>query len=148
MNKLISLNVCVFFSLVGPSETKNSQFVYIWLKNATFQPEFDKTYFFDQHSLTSYNVMQNEIENLEFVQAVNFDITNLLKKNGTKCLVIFDNSCEEICNSKVIVYLATAGRHCDLITSYDKHNLVHRTKIGRDLQLQNALNVPFKFPVM
>ena len=36
--------------------------------------------------------MQNEIENLEFVQGVNFEFINSLKNNGTKNLLIFDDS--------------------------------------------------------
>ena len=42
--------------------------------------------------------MQKEIENLEFVRGVNFEFIDSLKNNGTKYLLIFDDSCEEICN--------------------------------------------------
>ena len=58
----------VFVSLVGPSETKELQLIYNWLKIGTFQPNVDKIYFFYQHSQPLYDVMQKEIENLEFVQ--------------------------------------------------------------------------------
>ena len=53
--------------------------------------------------------MQNEIENLELVQGVNFEIIDSLKNNGTKYLLIFDDSCEEICNSKAFVDIAPLG---------------------------------------
>ena len=46
MNKLISTKNRVFISLVGPSETGKSQLIYNWLKTGTFQPKFDKIYFF------------------------------------------------------------------------------------------------------
>ena len=46
MNKLISTKNRVFTSLVGPSETGKLQLIYNWLKILTFQPKFDKTYFF------------------------------------------------------------------------------------------------------
>ena len=55
--------------------------------------------------------MQKEIENLEFVQRVNFEIIDSLKNNGTKYLLKFDDFCEEICKSKASVDIATAGRH-------------------------------------
>ena len=55
--------------------------------------------------------MQKVIENLEFVCGVNFEIICSLKNNGTKYLLIFDDSCEEICNSKPLVDIATAGGH-------------------------------------
>ena len=38
--------------------------------------------------------MQNEIENLEFVQGVNFEFIDSLENNGTKYLLIFDDSCK------------------------------------------------------
>ena len=46
MNKLISTKNWVFISLIGPSETGKSQLIYTWLKVGTFQPKFDKMYFF------------------------------------------------------------------------------------------------------
>ena len=46
MNKLISTKNRVFISLVGPSETGKSQLICNWLKIGTFQPQFDKIYFF------------------------------------------------------------------------------------------------------
>ena len=68
MNKLISTTNLVFISLVIPSKTEKSQLI------GTFQPKFDKSYFFYQHSRPLYDVMQKEIKNLECVQRVNFDI--------------------------------------------------------------------------
>ena len=123
MNKLTKNRV--FISLVDPCETRKSQLVYNWLKNGTFQPKLDKIYFFYQHSQPLYDVMQKEIENLVFVQGVNFEFIDSLKNNGTKYLLIFDDSCEEICNSKGFVNIATAGRHRGLSTIYIKHNLFH-----------------------
>ena len=146
MNKLISTKNRVFISLVGPSETGKSQLIYDWLKIGTFQPKFDKNYFFNQQSHSLYDVMQKEIDNLEFVRGVNFELIDSLKNNGTKYLVIFDNSCEEICNSKAFVDIATAGRHRGLSTIYIKHNLFHQSKLGRDVELQNAHIVLFKSP--
>ena len=65
--------------------------------------------------------MQKEIENLEFVQGVSFEFIDSLKNNGTKYLLSFDESCEEICNSKAFVDIATAGRHRGLSTIYIKN---------------------------
>ena len=90
--------------------------------------------------------MQKEIKNLEFVQGVNFEFIDSLENNGTKYLLIFDDSCEEICNSKALVDIATAGRHRGLSTIYIKHNLFHQSKLGRDAELQNTHIVLFKSP--
>ena len=146
MNKLISTENRVFFSLNGPSETEKLQLFYNLLKIGTFQPKFDHFYFFYQHSQPLYDVMQKEIKNLEFVQGVNFEFIDSLKNNGTKYLLIFDDFCEEICNSKAFVDIATAGRHRGLSIIYIKHNLFHQRKLGRDVELQNTLIVLSKSP--
>ena len=90
--------------------------------------------------------MQKEIINLEFVQGVNFENNDSLKYNGTKYLLIFDNSCEEIGNSKAFVDIGTTGRHRGLITIYFEHNLFHQSRLGRDVELQNTHMVLFKSP--
>ena len=146
MNKLISTKSRDFISLVGPSKTGKSQLIYNWLKIGTFQTKFYKIYFFYQHSQPLYDVMQKEIQKLEFVRAVNFEIIASLKNDGTNYLLIFDDSCEEICISKAFVDIATAGRHRGLSTIYIKHNLFHQSKLGRDVELQNTHIVLFKSP--
>ena len=90
--------------------------------------------------------MQKEIEILEFVQGVNFEFIDSFKNNATKYLLIFDDSCEEFCNSKAFVDIATAGRQQGLSTIYIKHNLFHQSKLGRDVELQNTHIVLFKSP--
>ena len=72
--------------------------------------------------------MQKEIENLEFVQGVIFEFIDSLRNNGTKYVLIFDDSCEKICNSKAFVDIATTGRHRGLITIYIKHNVFTRAR--------------------
>ena len=90
--------------------------------------------------------MQKENENLEFVQGVNFEFNFSLKNNDTKYLLIFDDSCEEICDSKAFVDNATAGRHRGLSIIYIERNLFHQSKLGRDVELQNTHIVLFKSP--
>ena len=146
MHKLISTKKWVLVSLVGPSETGKAQPIYNWLKIGTFQPKFEKIYFFYQNSQPLYDVMQKEIVNLEFVQGVNFEFIDSLKNNATKYLLIFDDSSEEICNSKDFVDIATPARHRGLNTNYIKHNFFHQSKLGRDVELQNTHIVLFKSP--
>ena len=129
--------------MVGPSETGKSQLIYNWLETGTFQPKFEKKLFFYQHFQPLYNVMQKETRNLEFVQGVNFEFIDSLKNSGTKYLLIFDDSCEEICSSKAIVDIATAGRHRGMSTIY---KLFHQSKLGRDVELQNTHIVLFVSP--
>ena len=90
--------------------------------------------------------MQNEIHNLEFVQGVHFEFINSFENNGTKYLLIFDDSSAEICKSKEFVGIATAGRHRGFSTIYIKQDLFHQRKLGRDVELQNTHIVLFKSP--
>ena len=90
--------------------------------------------------------MQKEIDNLEFVQGVHFETINSLRKSGTKYLLIFDDSCAEICNAKEFVDIATADRHQGFITIYFKHNFFHQSKLGRDVEQQNTHIVLYKSP--
>ena len=69
-----------------------------------------------------------------------------LPNNGTKYLLIFDDSCEEISSSKEIVKIASAGRHKGFSTVYIKHNLFHQSRLGRDIELHNTHIVLFKSP--
>ena len=144
MNNIISTKNRVFISLVGHSKTGKSQHIYNWLKIGLFQPKFDEIYVFYQHSKPLHNVLQKE--NLEFVQGVNFEFIDSVKNNGTKYLLKNDDSCNEICNSKAFVDIATAGRHRGPSTIYIKHNLFHQSKLGRAVELQNNHIVPFKSP--
>ena len=146
MKKLISTENGIFISLVGPSDSGKTYLIDEWLKVATFQPKFDKIYFFYQHPHPLYDVMQKENDNLEFVQGVHFEFINSLQNNGTEYLLIYDNSCAEICNSEEFVDIATAGRHRGFNNIYIKHNLFHQSKLGRDVELQNTHIFLFKSP--
>ena len=130
-------------SLVSPFETGKTKFFFKWLSIGTTQLKIDK-FFLLKQSQPHYDVMQKDIENHEFFQAVNFEYIDSLKNNGTMYLVILDNSCEDICNSKAFVDTATAGRHRGLSTIYIKNNLFHQSKLGPRVDLQNI--VLFKSP--
>ena len=90
--------------------------------------------------------MQKEIESLEFVQGVNCEFTDSLKNNGTKYSLIFEDSCEEICNSKEIVDKATAGRHRRLSTIYIKHTCFNEANLGDTLSSITRTLFFFKSP--
>ena len=146
MNKLISTKDRVFISLVGPSGSGKSRLIFDWLKIGTFQPEFDKIYYFYQHYQPLYGLMKEKVKNIEFINGIDFQFIEQIPNNGKNYLLIFDDSCEEIFNSKEFVKVATAGRHRGLNTIYIKHNLFHKSKLGRDVELQNTHIVLFKSP--
>ena len=69
-----------------------------------------------------------------------------LPNNGTKYLLMFDDSCEQVSNSTQFVKIASAGRHICLNRIYIKHNLFHQSNLGRDVELQTTPTVLFKSP--
>lgn len=146
MNKIISTKERVFISLVGPSGCGKSRLIVDWLTNGTFKPAFDKILYFYQYHQPLYEEMQIKIRNIEFIQGVDFELINNLPNNGTNYLLIFDDSCEEISKSRDFVKIATAGRHRGFNTIYIKHNLFHKSPIGRDVELQNTHIALFKSP--
>ena len=87
-----------------------------------------------------------EIENIEFVEDVNFDFVDSLQNNGTNYLIVFDDSCQQFRNSSDFKKIAAAGRHRGLNTFYIKHNLFHKSKFGTEIELWNTHNVLFKSP--
>ena len=92
-------------------------------------------------------ICKREIENFEFVRGVNFYFIDSLKNNGTMYLLDFDDSCEEICNSKALVDIATAGRHQGLSTIYIKHNIFHHSKQEETLSYKTLTLFPSSLPV-
>ena len=98
MNKIISTKERVFISLVRPNGSGKSHLIFEWLKIGTIQPKFDKIFYFYHYYQPLYGQMQRK--NLKFIQGVDFELIEILPKNGTKYLLIFDDSCEEISNSK------------------------------------------------
>ena len=84
MNNSISTKNSSFVSLVGPSDSGKTYLIHEWLKVGTFQPKFDKIYFFYQHPQTLFDVLRKKNDNFEFVQGVHFCFIKSLKNNDTK----------------------------------------------------------------
>ena len=125
MNKLISTKNRVFISLVGPSETGKSQLIYNWLRTGTFQPKFDKIYFFINIP-NLFTISCKRKLKISSLRGVEFEYTDSLKDHSTKYLLTSDDSCAEICNSNPFLVLAIAGRQRGLSTIYNKHNFFTR----------------------
>ena len=145
MNKQIDTNERVFMSVVGPSGSGKSNFILEMLESRIFVPAYDKIFFF-------YLFYQKNLEKLEkrpeveLINSTDFSFVFDLPQDGTKYLLIFDDSCEEIMANKNFNKLTTAGRHKNLNTILVKHNLFHKGKHGRDAELQLTHIVLFKSP--
>ncbi len=147
MNMLvISTKPRLFMAVVGPSGCGKTFLIYNLLKKGVYEPQFDKIFYFYQHYQPIYDEMKKVVPNIEFVGCVDFDMIADLKNDGTNYLLIFDDSCAEIYESKEFEKLATSGRHLKLNVIYVKHNLFQQSKYSRTIDLNNTHIVLFKNP--
>ena len=130
---------------MGPGESKKPQLIYQWLRHDTLQPKFDEILFFSQHFQTLYEVMLNEVENIEFVQGVAFNFIESRENKGINYLLFFDDSCQKTI-FREFEKVGVAGSHRGVNTIYLKHNLFHLSIIGRVTEMQNTHIVLFKSP--
>ena len=133
-------------SLVGPSGSGKTRLIFDMLKVGTFQPAFDKILYFYHFDQPIFRVMQKEVGNIEFINSLDFQLIDNLPNDGTSYLLIFDDSCDELGRCKEFEKIATAGRHKKLSCIFVKHNLFHKSSIGRDAELQVTHIVLFKSP--
>ena len=137
MNKVILTHDRVFVSIVGPSGCGETELLFRMLKGSTFYPRIEKIFYFYKKFQPLFKDMQQVIE---FLKYSGFDIT----KNLLHCLLIYDDSCEEIFNDKEFVKIATSGRHRKLHVIYVNHNLFHQSKWSRTIDLNTTHIILFK----
>ena len=141
MNKIISTRDRVFMALVGPSGSGKTDLIFKMLLHKTFYPLLDEIYYFYREDQPIFRHMTTKL-NIQFIKFNSFDVTINLKQ----CLLIFDDSCEEIFNDKEFVKIATSGRHRKLHVIYVKHNLFQQSKWSRTIDLNTTHIVLFKSP--
>ena len=145
VNKLISIKILSSHRWSICSRHDSHNLITIGSKLEPFNRNLSKYPFFI-NTRSHSTMLSKKIDNIEFVQGLNFEFIHLLKNNGTINLLTFDDSCDEFCHSNVFVDIATAGRRRRLSTIYIRHNLFHQSKLGRDVELQKTHLVLFKSP--
>ena len=80
--------------------------------------------------------------NIEFVPCLDLEMI----KKFENCLLVFDDSCEEIHQKEEFVKIAVAGRHKKIHCILVKHNLFHQSKWSRSIDLNATHVVLFKSP--
>ena len=147
MNKVIPTDDHVFMSIVGPSGSGKTTLLYKLLTLPVFQPKYQSIVFFFQHYQKAYDRLKQDVAEIEFIQGLDFDLINeSLATDGKKRLLIFDDFSDELLKSKDFTRIATAGRHLGLHVLYIKHNLFHKSPLGRDVELQLTHIVLFQSP--
>ena len=88
----------------------------------------------------------NEIENLEIVQCVIFENIDSLKKQRCKILVTNWQFMWRYLQVKNVYWYCHCRKQGGLRNFYIEHNLFHRSRLGRDNELQTTHIVFFKTP--
>ena len=143
MNKIIFTNDRLFMSVVGPSGSGKTRLIFKMLAPpTTFKPTLGKIYYFYKEYQHLFKEMQDKIEDIEFLPCLEFEMI----KNLENCLLVFDDSCEEIYQEKEFVKLAVSGRHKKVNCIFVKHNLFHQSKWSRTIDLNTTHIILFKSP--
>ena len=76
---------------------------------------YNKIFYFYFHDQPKYRyfVSHNKFDT-EYIKLSSFEIFNNLRD----CMIVFDDTCEEIFHEKYFVKLATAGRHKNSLVIY------------------------------
>ena len=112
----------------GPSCCGKTELIFQMLLRNTFYPNFNSIYYFYQHEQPKFSSIERNL-NIFFTKFSRFDFISQLEN----CLLVFDDSCEEIFNDKEFSKLATAGRHRNISVIYVKHNLFQQSKWSRTI---------------
>ena len=141
MNTLISAKIESFYRWWVRPRQKTHNLVLI---DPALEPSKQNMikFTFYQHSQQLYDFLSKEVENLNFVQGVNFEFIDSSKNKGPRHLLIFENSVEKIRNSNKFVVIALAGSYRGLKTLYFKHKLFHWSKLcAIETQIRTSLLV-------
>ena len=108
----------------------------------TFYPKFKPIYYFYQHEEPKFSSRERNL-NFFFTKFSGFDFSSQLEN----CLVVFDDSCEEVFNDKEFSKLATAGRHRNISVIYVKHSLFQQSNWSRTIDLNTTHISLLKSPI-
>ena len=94
-------------SVSGPSGSGKTDLIFQMLLKGTFYPSYNKIFYFNLHDQPKYRSFVSHSKfDIEFIKLSSFEIVINLQD----CMIVFDDTCEEIFNEKDFVKLATAGR--------------------------------------
>ena len=95
MNKIISTTDRLFMANFGPSCCGKTELIFKMLLQNNFSPKFESIFYFYQHDQPKFQFIERNI-NSQFIKFSSFKQTSEL----VECLLVFDDSCEEIFNDK------------------------------------------------
>ena len=96
MNKVILTNGRIFMAVVGPSGSGKTDLIFNMLQSRSLYPAFLKNYYFNKEFQDTFTDIPQKIPHIEFIKYSGLDIMKKL----SDCLLVYDDSCEEIFNDK------------------------------------------------
>ena len=134
MNKMIFTQDSVFMAVVVPSGCGKTELIFKMLSRNTFYPKYNNIIFLYREMQQIYTKMEKTL-GVMFKKYANLEFLNSL----ANCLLIIDDSCEEIYNDREFAKLATAGHHKNNNVIYIKHNIYQQSKWSRTTDLKTTL---------
>ena len=116
-----------------------TELIFKMLIGSMFYPKFNNIIFLYREMQQIYIKME-KTHGVTFKKCANLEFMNSL----ANCLLIIDDSCEEIYNDKVFVKLATAGCHKNIDVIDIKHNLYQQSKWSRTIDLNTTHIILFQ----
>ena len=113
MNKIIPTSDRIFMAVVGPSGCGRTNLIFRKITGKTFYPKF-KTVIFPYHEMQPIYSQVDQHSNIVFKKFTSWEFLQYTEN----CLLIFDDSCEEIFNDKEFRKLASADRHKSINVIY------------------------------
>ena len=141
MNKIIPTTDRLFMAVCGPSCCGKTELIFKMLLVGTLFPEFQTIYYFYQHDQPKIQSLEEKL-NIHFEKFYNFELISELEN----CLLVFDDSCEEVFNDKEFSKLAKTGRHRSISVIDVKHNLFQQSRWFRTTDLITTHIILFKSP--
>ena len=123
-------------SVVGPAGSGKTRLIFSMLVFRTFRPSFKKTFYFYKENQPLFKEMAKKL-NIEFVPCLDFSMTKKLEN----CLLVFDDSCEEIYQEKKFVKFALAGRHKKFIAF--SRNIIYIIRVSDRVPLTSIQRTSF-----
>ena len=124
-------------AVVGPLGCSEVNLFFRILAENTFYPRYKNIIFLYHKMQLIYSQIDQHSEKV-FKKSTNLKFLQKIEN----CLLIFDDSFEDIFNDKEFVKLATAGRHKNINVIYLKHNLYQQSKWSRAIDL-NTFHIIF-----
>ena len=134
MCKIGFTNERLFMSLVGPRGSGKTRLLFAMFASPTvFYPKLPKAY----HIYKEYQLFFKEMAaklNTDIVLYLDSEMIKMLEN----CVLVFDDSCEEVYHEKEIVMIAVAGRPKKIHCVFVRDILFNQSKWSRRIDLNTS----------